>query len=86
MERTIYMQKVMNDTYTDVAIEAIKGGFNGAWERLIAERLRTDYDKGISEAEVIIDSVKGKWDNTQQQLMMAAHLITSSKILEPLNY
>lgn len=83
MERTVYMKKTMNDTYAGVAIEAIERGFDEAWERLIAERLRTDYEKGISEAEVIIDSVKGKWDNTQQQLMAAAHLITSSKIPQP---
>jgi|GEM_PF-2904438 len=79
MERTEYMQSLMNDTYSSVAIEAIQNGFDGSWERLIAARLRKDYVAGHSEAEVIVHAVGGVSD---QKLMEAAKLITSSKIPE----
>jgi len=75
MERTKYMQSLMTDTYGQVAIEAIKGGFYGAWERAIARRLRRDYSAGHSEAETIVQSVDGDFTK-------ASYLITSSKISE----
>lgn len=74
MERTNYMQAIMTETYSDVAIEAIKTGFNGAWERVIARRLERDYINGHSEAEVIVESAGS--------LKQASYLITSSKIPE----
>lgn len=77
MERTKYMQTIMNETYPDVAIEAIKGGFEGAWERLIARRLLTDYQAGHSEAEVILAAMGGI---SQEKRLRAAKYIISSKI------
>jgi hypothetical protein len=78
MIRTKYMQSIMNATYPHIAIEAIKNGFDGAWQRLIAERLLNDYNAGNSEAECIIESVGGL---SMQKRMQAAKLITSSKIM-----
>lgn len=75
MERTKYMSKIMTDTYGQVAIEAIKGGFDGSWERVIARQLRKDCSAGHSEAETIVQSVDGDFTK-------AAYLITSSKIPE----
>lgn len=76
MERTKYMTAILNETYPLVAIEAIKNGFDGALERLIAARLRKDYNNGHSEAEVIMSAVEGSASN-------AAKLIINSKIPEP---
>jgi hypothetical protein len=78
MTRTMYMQSLMNATYPGIAIEAIKGGFDEAWERLIAEKLLKDYNAGNSEAECIIESVGGL---SMQKRMQAAKNITSSKIV-----
>jgi hypothetical protein len=78
MTRTKYMQTVMNETYPGIAIEAIKNGFEGAWDRLIAERLLKDYNAGNSEAECIIEAAGGL---SMQKRMQAAKLITSSKIM-----
>lgn len=75
MTRTNYMQTIMTATYSSVAIEAIKGGFTGAWERCIEKRLRHDVDNNHSEACEILESVG-------MDYMKAAHLITSSKIPE----
>jgi len=77
MTRTPYMQLLMTSTYPMVAIEAINGGFEGAWERLIAERLLNDYNAANSEAECLLLSVGGL---SMQKRMQAAKLITSSKI------
>lgn len=76
MERTNYMKSLMTTTYPDVAVEAIKGGFKGAWERLIASRLHTDVLKDKSEAVLLVESVG-------MDYMKAAHLITESKIPSP---
>lgn len=75
MERTNYMQLLMTVTYPDVPIEAIKGGFDGAWERLISQKLQIDVARDHSEAIEICNSVGNDF-------MKAAHLITSSKIPE----
>lgn len=85
MERTKYMTRILNETYPNVAIEAIKGGFDGAWERLIVERLYKDYTEGHSEAECIVESVEGEFDMIKDHLYAAAKMITSSKIPEPIN-
>lgn len=75
MERTTYMSNCMTSTYSLVAIEAISGGLQGSWERLIAKKLKKDIQSGNSEAEVIVDSVGGDY-------MKAAKLIIDSKIPE----
>jgi hypothetical protein len=72
MERTPFMQQLMNITYPEVAIEAIKGGFSGSWERCIARHLKLIY-RHHSEAAEIVDYCEGDY-------MKAAHLITSSQI------
>lgn len=77
MVRTDYMQSLMNETYNKIAIEALKNGFSGSWERLIARQLKRDYDNSNSEAECIIQAVGGVSD---QKLMEAANLIIHSKI------
>lgn len=79
MERTKYMTQIMNETYAGVAIEAVKNGFDGSWERLIAAKLRKDYIKGISEAECLVHAAGGVSD---QKLLQMAHFITNSKIVE----
>jgi hypothetical protein len=79
MTRTPYMQRLMTSTYSMIAIKAINGGFDNAWERLIAERLLKDYNAGNSEAECLIESVGGL---SKEKRMQAAKLITSSKIPE----
>lgn len=71
--RTPYMQQIMMDTYTGIAIEAIYRGFAGSWERLIAKRLVRDAQIGISEAELILESCSN-------DVMKAAHLVTGSKV------
>jgi hypothetical protein len=75
MERTQYMQKLMTQTYPQIAIEAITGSFEGAWERLIAKKLKKDVDSGHSQACEICESVGNDY-------MKAAYLITSSVIPE----
>lgn len=50
MKRTLYMTNLMASTYPMVAMNAIMGGFDGSWERLIASRLRKDYSENHSEA------------------------------------
>ncbi len=75
MDRTNFMQQCLTATYPNVAVEAIKGGFNGAWERLIAAKLKREIQAGQSEAEVIVDSCGGDY-------MKAAKLIIDSKIPE----
>lgn len=75
MERTNYMQAVMTSTYPNVAIEAIQSGFDGAWERCIARRLQSDVAANHSEASEICESVGNDYRK-------AAHLITSSKIID----
>jgi hypothetical protein len=76
MQRTEYMQKIMMATYNDVAIEALKNGFDGAWERLIARRLKLDASNGNSEAEVILQA---NGDNAA----IAAKMIYNSKMEQP---
>ncbi len=83
MERTQYMQQLMTSTYPQVAIEAITGGFDGSWQRLIVKRLRQDYAKGKSEAECIVQAAGGLSD---QKLMQAADMILNSKIPAHENY
>lgn len=75
MERTQYMQQLMTSTYPGIAIEAITGGFDGAWERLISARLKADTNKGRSQACEICESVNNDY-------LKAAYLITSSVIPE----
>lgn len=79
MERTKYMQDIMNATYPEIAIEAIRRGFDGAWERLIAHRLHVDFKKGVSDAEVILDYVGGA---EEEDRLEAAKYILKSKIPE----
>lgn len=74
IERTKYQQSIMTATYPRVTMEAIVGGFDGSWERLIAQRLRIDAKSGISEAEVLLESCDG-------DALRAAHLVTNSKII-----
>lgn len=76
MERTKYMSHLMTSTYQGILIEALQGGFDGAWERLIARQLQKDCRNNHSEAIEIVDSV-------ENDLMKAAKLIYSSKIPEP---
>lgn len=81
--RTNYMQNLMTSTYPMIAIEAIKGGFDGSWERLIAKRLITDYEKDHSEAVEIMNSFLGMGiKSIANASVKAAYLITSSKTPE----
>lgn len=75
MKRTTFMQLLLTVTYPNVAIEAIKGGFDGSWERLIAKKLQEKVAAGHSEAEVIVQAAGGDF-------FKAATLITSS-IIQP---
>jgi hypothetical protein len=72
--RTPYQQSIMTATYPGVAREAIIRGFDGSWERLIAQRLRIDAKSGISEAEVLLQYCEG-------DALKAAYLVTNSKII-----
>jgi hypothetical protein len=81
MTRSKYMQELLSSTYPHVAIEAISGGFDGAWERLIASRLRKDYSENHSESVEIVNSLYAGDDFTlREAFRKAAYLITSSKI------
>jgi hypothetical protein len=73
------MQQVMNEIYNKVAIEAIASGFDGSWERVIAERLYIDYLKDHSECCEIVGSIK-IFSSLKNACQKAAYLITSSKI------
>lgn len=75
MTRTTYMQEIMTSTYPRIPIEAVRNGYNGAWERLIAEQLRFDTSYDHSEACEIVESV-------DRNFMKAAQLIINSKIPE----
>ena len=81
--RTPYMQRLLTSTYSMVAVEAIKGGFDGSWERLIAKRLISDYENDHSEAVEIMNSFFSMCiKSIAQASVKAAYLITSSKILK----
>lgn len=80
MKRTAYQQSLMDSTYAGIAIEAIKNGWEGAWERLIANRLWADCQKEHSEAREITDSVRADSDDYMAPYLRAAKLITSSTI------
>jgi hypothetical protein len=80
MERTPYMQSLMTSTYPMVAIEAIQGGFDGSWERLIAKAIEKDYRRNHSEAVEIVDSCDVPGEKSNGCFLRAAYLITSSKI------
>lgn len=70
------MQQIMNDTYNQVAIIAIKNGtIEGAWEEAVAARLMLDFNHGVSEAEVILQFA----DNDEKK---AADLIITSSLPE----
>lgn len=85
MKRTLYMTNLMASTYPMVAIEAVQRGFDGAWERLIAQRIEKDYLQDHSEAREIVDSIySGEDFNLKEAYLKAAYLITSSEI-EPAN-
>lgn len=73
MERTPWMQTIMVATQSQVAIEAIFLGFDGAWERCISRALQNAVAAGNSEAEVILQAAGGDY-------LKAAYLITSSKM------
>lgn len=79
MERTAYMQSLMDRTYPGVAIETIQNGFNGSWERLIAKELELSYRRYHSEACEIVDSCDVPGDKSNACFLRAAHLITASK-------
>lgn len=78
MIRSSYMQNLMTSTYPMVAVEAIKNGWDGAWERLIAQRLRIDYKSDHSEAVELINAQPLK--TFIDKSLQAAYLITSSTI------
>lgn len=83
MKRTAYQQSLMDSTYPGVAIEAIKNGWDGAWERLIAERLKKDCKADHSEACEIVEScVTSPGPKENPLFLKAAKLITSSTIQE----
>lgn len=83
MERTTYMQSLMNKTYAEVAIEAIKSGFDGSWQRCIAREIQKDYLADHSEANEIINSCKVSGEPASKTYLKAAYLITESKIPQP---
>lgn len=85
MERTNYMQSLMTSTYPSIPMEAIMGGFDGSWERLIAKRLEKDYRRHHSEAVEIVDSCDAPGEKSNACFLRAAYLITSSKIPENAN-
>lgn len=72
VERTEYMQRLMTSTYSQVAVEAIFGGFEGSWERLIAKRLEADAQRDRSEAVILLEAAGG-------DPMKAAYIVTGSK-------
>lgn len=72
MDRTDYMQNLMTTTYPQVAVEAVMGGFDGSWERLIAKRLEWDAQRDRSEAVLLIEAAGG-------DTLQAAYLVTGSK-------
>lgn len=76
------MQRLLTSTYSMVAVEAIKEGFDGSWERLIAARLHKDFLNDHSEASEIIESVCVPGMAASKAYLKAAYLITSSKIPE----
>ena len=79
MQRTTYMQSLMNRTYPGVAIEAIKNGFDGSLERLIADALRYDWYNQSENAESVLNLVADRNKLSAKDLYMkAAYLITSS--------
>lgn len=80
IKRTAYMQFLMNSTYAGIAIEAIKRGFTGAWERLIANQLYQDiYNDQNPQAFELLD-LTGDTNYTKETFLKAAYLVTGSKI------
>lgn len=71
VKRTEYMQQLMTSTYPMVAVEAIMGGFDGSWERLIAKRIQWDAQRDRSEAVVLLEAAQG-------DPIAAAYIVTGS--------
>lgn len=81
MIRSSYMQNLMTSTYPSIAIEAIENGWDGAWERLIAERLKKDVNAEHSEAcEMVESCITSHGPKMDPLYLKAAYLITSSTI------
>lgn len=77
MERTNYMQSLLNDTYANAAVIAIQTGtINGAWEQALRNRLRQEVKNKVSEAEVILQYCGGNY-------FAAAELIKTSNVPAP---
>lgn len=75
VKRTPFMSLIMLTTQPNVFSEALSGGFDGAWERLIAKRLEAHKIAGNSEAEMILEAAEG-------DSLKAAYMVTSSTIQE----
>jgi hypothetical protein len=73
------MQNLMIAAYPQVALEAIQRGFDGSFERCIANVLKHGVLAGHSEAEVILQAASGDY-------LKAAQLITSSKAHESAHF
>lgn len=86
MNRTPYMENVISLAYPQVAIEAIKGGFDGSFERAMAKVIQADYLSNHSEAREIVDSLYAGHDfNLKEAYLMAAKLITAANLTEEAN-
>lgn len=84
MKRTPYMQLVMDNTYSQVAIIAIQqGSIDGAWEKAISERLQKDYSQG-SILPVITLELLGLWykEPTPDTWVKAAYGIRETHVEE----
>lgn len=78
IKRTAYMEWLMIHTYPQVAIRAIISGFDGAWERAIADQLSMDiYHDQNPQAFDILD-LTGDTNYTKETFLKAAYLVTGS--------
>lgn len=76
------MQQCMTLTYPMMALEAIKSGFDGAWERLIAAKVLKDFINDFSEAFELMSFVSQEDPAmpVKAAALKVAYLITNSKI------
>jgi hypothetical protein len=80
MTRTMYMQHLMTSTYPKLALVAIQmGTLNGAWEKLIANKILLDCKNDQNPQAFDLLEATGDKEYTAETFLKAAYLVTSSE-------
>lgn len=78
LNRTAYMQHLMNTTYVQGAIKAVLEGFDGSREKAIADQLYLDIFADQNHQAFDILDLTGDTNYTRETFLKAAYLVTGS--------